>query len=125
MCTSTEMNLPGAALSRSNGYVEQCIQGDVLRATSSDLIFYMAREAIQDRLPSGALLFLGVGGFTVKGDLDGYARITLSELNNTHPIAKGVLDEAVRYDFCVLASEVESEGTVFGLHARRKLPARP
>ena len=88
------------------------------RLPRGNISLHMAREVVQDCLPACALLLLRVGGFTVKGDLDGYTRVALRELNNPHTIPKYVLKEFMRNYLCVLASKVKTKGAVFGLHSR-------
>src|SRR5215471_18799437 len=75
-------------------------------------------EVVEDRLPATALLLNAVHGFAVEGDPDYNAVGTGRELNLGGAVAECVLDQLVRNDFGIGASEIKTDAAVFRLHTR-------
>lgn len=99
--------------------------GNARRLLGSQLALHMAGKAVQDGLPAGTLLLLGMSCLSIEGDGHGDALDAIRELNDSHSVAEGVFDQLMRDHLCVLALEVESEGAILGFHPRGELPTWP
>src|SRR5215813_1016379 len=80
-------------------------------------------EVVEDRLPTTALLLDVVGGFAVEGDADCNAVGTGRELDLARAVAERVLDQLVRNDLGIGASEIKTHAAVFCLHTRGEFAA--
>ena len=80
----------------------------------------MSSKAVQNRLPTLALLLDGVGLFCVKGLSNENASIVGDKFDNCSATAELHLDQTMGNNLGVSSSEVEAEAAVFGLHAGGK-----
>src|SRR5262245_21923988 len=83
----------------------------------------MAREIVENGLPTASLLLDGMGLLAIEGHLDFDTIWAGSERDPGRAIAEGIFDQLVCDELRIGSSEIEAHAAIFRFHARREVPA--